>query len=88
MHVAAGYALADAAKNLIRDHPGHLREVDVRPRLDPGVEVVVRHIEDHRPAEEGEVDLDVSHPATAPPHEVPAGIPVEHEEGGEDTPAA
>ena len=39
-------------------------------------------------AEEGEVDLDVSHPATAPPHEVPAGIPVEHEEGGEGAPAA
>jgi N utilization substance protein A len=39
-------------------------------------------------AEEGEVDLDVSHPQVAPPDEVPAGIPVEHEEGGEDTPAA
>jgi transcription termination/antitermination protein NusA len=39
-------------------------------------------------AEEGEVDLDVSHPAVAPADEVPAGIPVEHEEGGEDTPAA
>jgi N utilization substance protein A len=39
-------------------------------------------------AEEGEVDLDVSHPQLAPPDEVPAGIPVEHEEGGEDTPAA
>ena len=39
-------------------------------------------------AEEGEVDLDVSHPAIAPAEEVPAGIPVEHEEGGEDTPAA
>src|SRR5512132_3099693 len=39
-------------------------------------------------AEEGEVDLHVSHPQVAPPDEVPAGIPVEHEEGGEDTPAA
>jgi transcription termination/antitermination protein NusA len=40
-------------------------------------------------AEEGEVDLDVSHPAMAPPDEVPAGIPVEHErESGEDAPAA
>jgi N utilization substance protein A len=39
-------------------------------------------------AEEGEVDLDVSHPQVAAPDEVPAGIPVEHEEGGEDTPAA
>jgi transcription termination/antitermination protein NusA len=39
-------------------------------------------------AEEGEVDLDVSHPAVAPADEVPAGIPIEHEEGGEDTPAA
>jgi N utilization substance protein A len=29
---------------------------------------------------EGEVDLDVSHPQIAPPPEVPAGIPVEHEE--------
>jgi N utilization substance protein A len=27
---------------------------------------------------EGEVDLDISHPQTAPPHEVPAGIPIEH----------
>ena len=36
----------------------------------------------------GEVALDVSHPAIAPAEEVPAGIPVEHEEGGEDTPAA
>jgi N utilization substance protein A len=39
-------------------------------------------------AEEGEVDLDVSHPQIAPPDEVPAGIPVEHEEGGEGAPAA
>jgi N utilization substance protein A len=39
-------------------------------------------------AEEGEVDLDVSHPQVAPPEEVPAGIPVEHEEGGEGAPAA
>ena len=42
-------------------------------------------------AVEGEVDLDVDHPAVAPPHEVPAGIPVEaaHEqESGEDAPAA
>jgi N utilization substance protein A len=39
-------------------------------------------------AEEGEVDLDISHPAVAPADEVPAGIPIEHEEGGEDTPAA
>jgi transcription termination/antitermination protein NusA len=38
-------------------------------------------------AEEGEVDLDVSHPAVAPAAEVPAGIPVEHE-SGEDAPAA
>ena len=38
--------------------------------------------------EEGEVDLDVSHPQMAPPDEVPAGIPVEHEEGGEGAPAA
>jgi N utilization substance protein A len=35
-------------------------------------------------AEEGEVDLDVSHPTMAAPDEVPAGIPVEHEEGGEE----
>jgi N utilization substance protein A len=39
-------------------------------------------------AVEGEVDLDVSHPAVAPAHEVPAGIPVEHDEAGEGTPAA
>jgi N utilization substance protein A len=39
-------------------------------------------------AEEGEVDLDVSHPQLAPPDEVPAGIPVEREEGGEGAPAA
>jgi transcription termination/antitermination protein NusA len=39
-------------------------------------------------AEEGEVDLDVSHPAMAPADEVPAGVPLEHEEGGEETPAA
>jgi transcription termination/antitermination protein NusA len=38
-------------------------------------------------AAEDEVDLDVSHPATAPPDEVPAGLPVERE-SGEDTPAA
>jgi N utilization substance protein A len=39
---------------------------------------------------EGEVDLDIAPPATAPLDEVPAGIPLEqaHEEGGEDTPAA
>jgi N utilization substance protein A len=40
-------------------------------------------------AAEGEVDLDVAHPTVAPAHEVPAGIPVEHEhETSEDTPAA
>jgi N utilization substance protein A len=40
-------------------------------------------------AVEGEADLDVDHPAIAPPHEVPAGIPIEHDpEPGEDTPAA
>jgi N utilization substance protein A len=39
-------------------------------------------------AEEGEVDLDVSHPQVAPADEVPAGIPVEHEESGEGAPAA
>ena len=39
-------------------------------------------------AEEGEVDLDVSQPQVAPPDEVPAGIPVEYEEGGEGAPAA
>jgi len=39
-------------------------------------------------AAEGEVDLDVAPPTLAPPHEVPAGIPVEHEESGEGTPAA
>jgi len=39
-------------------------------------------------AEAGEVDLDVSHPATAPPDEVPAGIPIEHEEGREGAPPA
>ncbi len=33
---------------------------------------------------EGEVDLDVSHPEVAPPPEVPAGIPVEHEEKHEE----
>jgi hypothetical protein len=40
---------------------------------------------------EGEVDLDVDHPAVAPPDEVPAGIPVEaahDQESGEDAPAA
>jgi N utilization substance protein A len=35
----------------------------------------------------GEVDLDVAHPTAAPEHEVPAGVPVEHESGG-DAPAA
>jgi transcription termination/antitermination protein NusA len=39
-------------------------------------------------AEEGEVDLDVSHPQVAPPDEVPAGIPVEHDGNGEGAPAA
>jgi N utilization substance protein A len=42
-------------------------------------------------AVEGEVDLDVDHPAVASPHEVPAGVPVEaahDQEGGEDAPAA
>src|SRR5919201_1984874 len=33
---------------------------------------------------EGEVDLDVSHPDTAPPDEIPAGIPVEHERSEEE----
>jgi N utilization substance protein A len=33
---------------------------------------------------EGEVDLDVTHPAVAPPPEMPAGIPVEHEETHEE----
>jgi N utilization substance protein A len=37
---------------------------------------------------EGEVDLDVSHPQTAPPEQHPAGIPVEHEAPQEDEPAA
>jgi N utilization substance protein A len=37
---------------------------------------------------EGAVDLDISPPAAAPLDEVPAGIPVEREEGPEDTPAA
>jgi N utilization substance protein A len=35
-------------------------------------------------AAEGEVDLDTAHPGHAPPAEVPAGIPVEHEESSED----
>ncbi|MFL5757667.1 MAG: transcription termination factor NusA, partial [Chloroflexota bacterium] len=34
-------------------------------------------------ADEGEVDLDTVNVQTAPPAEVPAGIPVEHEEGSE-----
>src|SRR3989475_8175748 len=33
---------------------------------------------------EGEVDLDTSHATVAPPPEVPAGIPVEHEEAREE----
>jgi N utilization substance protein A len=37
---------------------------------------------------EGDVDLDISPPSAAPFDEVPAGIPVEREEGTEDTPAA
>jgi N utilization substance protein A len=38
---------------------------------------------------EGEVDLDVSHPETAPPDEIPAGVPVEQERGQEEgTPEA
>src|SRR5919109_1305734 len=41
---------------------------------------------------EGEVDLDVAHPQVAQPHEVPAGIPVEHpaprDQSEEGTPAA
>jgi N utilization substance protein A len=37
---------------------------------------------------EGEVDLDISPPPTAQLDEVPAGIPVEREEGTEGTPAA
>jgi N utilization substance protein A len=42
-------------------------------------------------AAEGEVDLDVEHPRTAPPEEVPAGIPVEHaheQQSGEEAPTA
>src|SRR5438132_3589866 len=42
-------------------------------------------------AVEGEVDLDVEHPTTAPPEEVPAGIPVEpgrDQESGEEAPTA
>jgi hypothetical protein len=34
-------------------------------------------------ADDGEVDLDTVNVRTAPPAEVPAGIPVEHEEGSE-----
>ena len=40
---------------------------------------------------EGEVDLDISHPETAPPEEHPAGIPVEplgDLPGGEEEPPA
>jgi transcription termination/antitermination protein NusA len=37
---------------------------------------------------EGKVDLDIAPPVAAPLDEVPAGIPVEREEGTEDTPAA
>jgi N utilization substance protein A len=65
------------------------------PLLDPEApgDVVATHGPDATKiaADEGEVDLDVDHPAVAPPHEVPAGIPVEatHEqESGEDAPAA
>jgi N utilization substance protein A len=65
------------------------------PLLDPEApaDVVATHGPDATEiaASEGEVDLDVDHPAVAPPHEVPAGIPVEvvHEqESGEDAPAA
>jgi N utilization substance protein A len=65
------------------------------PLLDPEApgDVVATHGPDATEiaAVEGEVDLDVDHPAVAPPHEVPAGIPVEaaHEqESGEDAPAA
>ena len=40
-------------------------------------------------AAEGEVDLDVEHPAVAAPEEVPAGIPVEHDhQSGEESPTA
>src|SRR5437868_15007503 len=40
-------------------------------------------------ASEGEVDLDVEHPAVAAPEEVPAGIPVEHDhQSGEESPTA
>src|SRR5881396_1411245 len=38
-------------------------------------------------AAEGEVDLDITPPKVAPADEVPAGIPIEHEEGDEGTPA-
>jgi N utilization substance protein A len=38
--------------------------------------------------DEGEVDLDISPPVAAPLDEVPAGVPVEREEGTEGTPAA
>jgi N utilization substance protein A len=65
------------------------------PLLDPEApgDVVATHGPDATEiaAVEGEVDLDVDHPAVASPHEVPAGIPVEaaHEqESGEDAPAA
>jgi hypothetical protein len=39
-------------------------------------------------AADGEVDLDVTPPTVASAHEVPAGLPVEHEESGEGAPAA
>jgi transcription termination/antitermination protein NusA len=64
-------------------------------QLDPEApaDVVATHGPDatELAAVEGEVDLDVDHPAVAPPHEVPAGIPVEaahDQESGEDAPAA
>jgi transcription termination/antitermination protein NusA len=64
-------------------------------QLDPEApaDVVATHGPDatELAAVEGEVDLDVDHPAVAPPDEVPAGIPVEaahDQESGEDAPAA
>jgi transcription termination/antitermination protein NusA len=71
--------------------PGSLPAEDEQPlESEAPADVVATHgpAATEIAAADGEVDLDVTPPTVAPAHEVPAGIPVEHEESGEGAPAA
>src|SRR3954469_752688 len=65
-------------------------EAEVALESEAPADVVATHGPDatELAAADGGVDLDVAPPTLAAPDEVPAGIPVEHEDAGEGTPAA